>query len=71
MQSSTLVPVSRVIRLPDVISLTGLSRSSIYAAITKGLFPPPLRLGIRAVGWKELAIFEWLNERPLARAVKS
>ena len=40
-----------IMRLPDVISCTGLSRSTIYAQISKGLLPRPVSLGARAVGW--------------------
>ena len=56
-----------VLRLPDVKALTGLSRSSIYAAVSKGTFPSPVRLGARAVGWRLAAIEQWLFELPLVR----
>lgn len=36
-----------LLRLPKVIERTGLSRSSIYALITKGMFPAPVRIGER------------------------
>ena len=41
------------------MSLTGLSRSSIYLRISKQEFPKPLKLGRRAVGWPEAAIIAW------------
>lgn len=53
----------RIIRLPDVRTRTGLSRSSIYAAISKNTFPQPLPLGARAVGWLESEIDAWLESR--------
>jgi prophage regulatory protein len=34
----------RMIKLPEVISMTGLSRSSIYLQIKKGNFPPQIKL---------------------------
>ncbi len=43
--------MTRILRLPDVIKITGLSRSSIYNYIDLGLFPKPIKLGKRAVGW--------------------
>jgi prophage regulatory protein len=58
---------NRVVRLPEVIGLTGLSRSSIYAAVSRGTFPPPVRLGVRAVGWQQQAVLDWLAERPATR----
>ena len=38
-------------RLPAVKSSCGLSRSSLYARISQGLWPKPVGLGGRAVGW--------------------
>lgn len=52
-----------VLRLPQVISLVGLSRSSIYLAIAKGQFPRQVQLGTRAVGWRRSDIEQWLAQR--------
>ena len=43
--------MERILRLPEVISVSGLSRSTLYAQIQQGLWPKPIRLGSRAVGW--------------------
>lgn len=43
----------RILRFPDVRTLSGLSRSSIYLRIHEGLFPRPILLGRRMVGWRE------------------
>lgn len=40
-----------ILRLPTVLQHTGLSRSTIYARIANGLWPAPVALGARAVGW--------------------
>lgn len=40
-----------ILRLPNVISETGLSRSTIYQHIKQGLWTTPVTLGARAVGW--------------------
>lgn len=53
----------RIIRLPSVIQKTGLSRSSIYLRIAQGDFPKSISLGVRAVGWLEQDIEQWLDER--------
>lgn len=51
-----------ILRLPSVISRTGLSRSSIYAMIRLGKFPPSVSLGgPRAVGWVQRDIDDWLE----------
>lgn len=46
----------RILRLPTVKTLSGLSRSSIYLRISEGLFPRSLALGRRMVGWPESEI---------------
>jgi len=38
-------------RLPAVMADSGLSRSTIYLFIARGLWPRPVHLGARAVGW--------------------
>jgi len=43
--------IQQILRLPNVISDTGLSRSTIYLRISQGLWPKPVSLGARAVGW--------------------
>jgi len=43
----------RILRFPEVRALSGLSRSTIYLRIAEGLFPKPIPLGPRMVGWRE------------------
>jgi prophage regulatory protein len=40
-----------ILRRPHVEAETGLSRSTIYLRMTQGLWPKPVNLGPRAVGW--------------------
>lgn len=51
------------LRLPEVKKRTGFSRSSIYLKVSKGLFPKPISLAPRTVGWIESEIDEWIEER--------
>ena len=50
-----------VIRISEVKTITGLSRSTIYDHIKKGLFPQSIKLGPRSVGWLRSEIEGWLN----------
>ena len=52
-----------ILRLPDVMARTGLSRSSIYLRIANEVFPRSVSLGGRAVGWLEKDIEDWLAEK--------
>ena len=56
----TLEPIYR---LPKVMELTGLSRSSIYLALSNGTFPKPIKLGQRSIGWPESLLIQWREER--------
>jgi len=55
----------KYLRLPEVESLTGLKKSTIYAGMkaTPPTFPICVRLAIRAVAWKESDIATWQAER--------
>ena len=52
-----------ILRRPDVEFATGLSRSTLYAMMAEGAFPKPIKLGKRAVGWREADIAAWLESR--------
>ena len=56
----------RLIRLPEMLAKTGLSRSRAYAAIADGSLPKPVRLGgpnSRAIGFVENEIDDWISAR--------
>ena len=53
----------QIIRLKDVIALTGLSISTIYLRMVQGKFPNKINLGSRAVGWISSEVNEWIEER--------
>jgi prophage regulatory protein len=50
-------------RLPTVLKLTGLGRSTIYRWIADGSFPAPVRLGPRAVAWRWSDLDRWTQSR--------
>ena len=54
-----------ILRRNQVQAETGLSRSTVYVRIAQGLWPKPVSLGPRAVGWpaREVAA---LNEGRIA-----
>ena len=43
--------IERILREPNVTEARGTSRSTMWADIKKGLFPHPVRIGPRSVGW--------------------
>jgi len=64
-------PANRFIRLPEVMSKTGLGRASIYRYIDMDRFPKPVKIGDRASAWPEHEIDEWLVARVQSRDKKS
>lgn len=56
----------RMLRLPQVIALTGLGRDSIYRLGNAGQFPRPRKISERASAWREDEIQKWIESRPVA-----
>ena len=48
----TGLPCSAVIRLPDVLRIYPVSKSHWWDGIKKGIYPAPVKLGVRARGWR-------------------
>ncbi|HZL51011.1 MAG TPA: AlpA family transcriptional regulator [Terracidiphilus sp.] len=51
------------LRLPELKSVTGLSKSSLYALIRANSFPSPVQLGPRTVAWVRSEVRQWAEER--------
>lgn len=56
-------PIDKLLRLPQVKSVTGLSKSTIYARIAEGTFPMQILIGPRLVVWEESNIQNWITEQ--------
>ena len=63
---TTSTPI--ILRRPQVETRTGLSRSTLYQYIQDDLFPRPVSLGARAVGWLGSDVNAWIAAR--AKAVR-
>ena len=57
-----------ILRMRDVVRLTGISRSRIYVFMARedDPFPRPIRLGPNSVGWLKAEIEAWLGRRERA-----
>ena len=62
---------SRVLRLKEVCKLTGLGRSFIYQLQAEEQFPHSIKIGVRAVGWLEAEVQEWVATRTRLSRTKS
>ena len=49
----------RLNTLAEVREQTGLSKPTIYKMIHAGTFPPPVRIGTKAVRWRYEDLMKW------------
>ena len=61
-RADSMTPV--FLRMPTVMRMTGLGRSTIYRLIADQKFPCPVRLGPRAVAWRRSDLDRWSEARP-------
>ena len=51
-----------MLRMRDVVRLTGVSKSSIKRMVIDKRFPPPMRLSTRRIGWPAREVKAWLRQ---------
>jgi len=52
-----------LLRLPAVLRITGLSRSTIYKLMAEGSFPASHKITRRAVAWCSADVNQWVDSR--------
>ena len=57
-------PIPPIMRLPDVLEATCLSRSTVYRMVAEHTFPAPVRLSRRAIGFLRNDVEQWFASRP-------
>ena len=55
--------MGRMLRLPEVMKITSMKRSTIYLYMKKNQFPRQVKLTERSVAWREEDIQKYLDER--------
>jgi len=60
MHSTTTAAAPRLLRLKEVIHLTGLSRSTIYAKMEDGTFPCQRKITPAVAVWSEAEVIAWI-----------
>ena len=61
--NSVPLPDPVFLRMPMVVRMTGLGRSTIYRLIADRQFPSPVKLGRRAVAWRRSDLDRWTQTR--------
>jgi len=60
----------KLLRIGQVVAVTGVSRMTIYRLERRGEFPNRVQLGQNSVAWHEGAVNEWIVSRPVATRTK-
>lgn len=55
--------MNRLVRMKELSRIVGYKPWNIYRLIREGDFPRPVRLGQRAVAWRESDISDWIDSR--------
>jgi prophage regulatory protein len=63
--------LDKIHRLPSALAITGLCRTALYDRLKEGQFPEPVRIGPRAIGWRESDLATWVNTRAKRSTAKS
>lgn len=58
---------TRMMRLPEVMRVTGLSRPTIYRHMKAGTFPQRVKLTERTSAWVASEVNSWLESRLVQR----
>ncbi len=53
----------RIVRMPTVARMTGLSRTTIWRYEKEGIFPARVALGGGSIGWYESDVDQWVLSR--------
>ncbi|MDU2397180.1 MULTISPECIES: helix-turn-helix transcriptional regulator [Klebsiella] len=52
----------RLMRVPEVLSRVGFSRTTLYERIKEGSFPDRVKIGLRSVAFVESEIDAWIEK---------
>lgn len=69
-RSITQITRERFIRMPEVLDISGLSKTTIYEYVSRGEFPAPVSLGAKSVAWVESEVMAWMDAKISAREMQ-
>ena len=60
-QTPTSDKIDRIARMPEVLALVGVGRTTLYKMVRDGRFPAPLHLSSRIRGWRLSSVEAFLS----------
>ena len=55
----------RLLRMPEVLRITGISRTTLWRYVRNPGFPLPVRLGPNAIAWRAPDVDKWFDSLPV------
>jgi predicted DNA-binding transcriptional regulator AlpA len=62
-ENKTIPGTCRLLRINEVLNISGLSRATLYREIALHDFPAPLRISARSVAWLQDEVLQWIESR--------
>ena len=60
--NAEILKYTALIKLPDVLQLYPVSRSTWYQGIKLGKYPPPIKIGPRSSAWRLSDIYKLIED---------
>ena len=57
--------MTRLLRLPEVTEITGLSKATIYRRLAAGEFPAPVKVGPKSIRFRADDVEAWIAGLPV------
>ena len=54
----------RLLRVKQVLELTGISRAHLYRMMERDTFPLSVQIGLKARAWRSDEVQAWVESRP-------
>ena len=61
-----VLPPTGFMRLPQVLALIPVSKSTLWRRVTAGTFPAPIKLSVGVTAWRAEDVRTWIEERGAA-----
>ena len=64
MTNVEIIIPERLLKEREVCEMVGISSSTLWRWVGAGLFPAQIRIGPRAVRWRQSEVLAWIASRP-------
>lgn len=61
-----MTTTTQLVRRSDVQKMVCLSRTTLYRLMGEGKFPRPIKIGDKAIAWRQADIEAWIASREAA-----